>query len=202
MGKLFETLIVHRLSFLTDWHDLLPNTHIGCQPGRSTEDGRTAITERIKNEWRKGKVVGALLIDVKNTFPSVSKQRLLYNLQKRRIPKVLVSLIASFLMNRSSSIKCSDYTSPQHPCDIGILQGSPLSGILYLFYNADILDITGINITLNSQGWADDIIHLSSAHTVAEIRPALHLAGTHSLTWGAHSTSALDILHPQPKQEG
>ena len=197
MGKLFETLIARRLSFLADYHNLLPNTHIGCRPGRSTEDGIIAITERIKNEWRKGNVVGALLIDIKNAFPSISKQRLLYDLQKRRIPEVLVSLIASFLSNRSSSIKCSDYTSPQHPSDIGIPQGSPLSGILYLFYNADILDITSISITLNSQGWADDIIHLSSARTVAEIRPALHLAGTHSLTWGVHSASVLDVQKTQ-----
>ena len=173
MGKLLETLIARRLSFLADRHDLLPNTHIGCQPGQSTEDGIIAITERIKNEWRKGNVVGALLINVKNAFPSVSKQWLLYNLWKRKIPKVLVSLITSFLLNRSSSIKCSNYTSPQHPCDISIPQGSPLSGILYLFYNANILDVTSINITLNSQGWADDIIHLSSACTVAEIQPAL-----------------------------
>ena len=32
---------------------------------------------------------------------------------------------------------------------------------------------------------------------VAEIRPALHLAGTHSLTWGVHSTSVLDVQKTQ-----
>ena len=105
MGKLLETLIAQRLSFLADRHDLLPNTHIGCHPDRSTEDSIIAITERIKNEWRKGNIVGALLINVKNAFPSVSKQWILHNLRKHKIPKVLVSLIASFLSNRSSSIK-------------------------------------------------------------------------------------------------
>jgi hypothetical protein len=43
----------------------------------------------------------------------------------------------------------------------------------------------------------DDIIDLSSAHTVAEARSDLHLTSTHSLTWGVHSASVLDVQKMQ-----
>jgi hypothetical protein len=80
MGKLFEAILAHRLSYLADRFTLLPHTHIGCRAGHSTEDGIIAIEEYMKHEWRKGNVVGALLVDVKNAFPSVAHPRLLHNL--------------------------------------------------------------------------------------------------------------------------
>ena len=82
MGKLFEGVIAQRITFLADNHSLLPNTHLGCHPGRSTEDGIVAIEERVKHKWRHKNVVGALLIDVKNAFPTVSKPRLIHNMCK------------------------------------------------------------------------------------------------------------------------
>jgi ribonuclease HI len=199
MGKILEAIIAHRLSYLADLYGLLPNTHIGSRPGRSTEDGIVSITEYIKHEWRRGRVVGALLIDVKNAFPSVSQPRLLHNLRKRRVPYELTSLIESFLTGRRTSIKCAEYTSPQSDCEVGIPQGSPLSGILYLFYNADLLDIatTHNQARLSSQGWVDDIIHLVSADTVTEARAGLQCAARTSLTWGVHAASILDKIKTQ-----
>jgi hypothetical protein len=198
MGKLLEAIIARRLSYLADQHGLLPNTHLGCRSGRSTEDGILTFTEFTKHEWRKGNVVGALLIDVKNAFPSVLRPRLLHNLKKRRIPGPIVNFINSFLSERTSSIKCSDFTSVQFPCNAGIPQGSPLSGILYLFYNADLLNITHVNISINSLGWVDDIIHYASGPTTQVIRRELEQSAVpQSLEWGTTSASALDTVKTQ-----
>jgi ribonuclease HI len=197
MGKLLEAILATRIAYLADQHQLLPHTHIGCRPGRSTDDGIIAIEEYIKHEWRRGNVVGALLVDVKNAFPSVSHPRLLHNLRTRRIPEPLVKLVGSFLTSRKTCIRCADYTSPQMDCTIGIPQGSPLSGILYLFYNAPLLEIQHPNAQVRSQGWADDIIYLSSANTVAEARAALEYTGDAALTWGTRSASTLDKVKTQ-----
>jgi hypothetical protein len=54
-----------------------------------------AVEEFIKHEWCKGNVVGALLVDVKNAFPSVLHSHLLHNLRKRRTPEPLSSAHSS-----------------------------------------------------------------------------------------------------------
>ena len=44
------------------------------------------------------------------------------------------------MSNRSTSIRLEDFESSVERIEIGIPQGSPISLILYLFYNADILE--------------------------------------------------------------
>ena len=197
MGKLFEAVLAHRLSFLADRFKLLPHTHIGCRPGRSTEDGIIAIEEYTKHEWRKGNVIGALLVDVKNAFPSVSHPRLLHNLRDRRIPEPLVALTESFLTNRCTNIRCSDYTSDPLEATVGIPQGSPISGILYLFYNAPLLEISNDTTKITSYGWAEDIIYLAAQPQVAQVRTVLEQASVHALQWGARSASILNKVKTQ-----
>ena len=197
MGKLLEAVVAQRLTFLAEHLCPLPQSHIGCRPGRSTEDGITTVEEYIKHEWRKGNVVGALLIDVKNAFPSVSHPRLLHNLRERRIPEPLVMLIGSFLTNRRTTIKCSDYTSQLYDCTVGIPQGSPLSGILYLFYNAPLLTAHNSDPANRCLGWADDIIYLAAKQTVKQVRDILEPAGEAALQWGAKSASILDKIKTQ-----
>jgi len=45
------------------------------------------------------------------------------------------------LTGRKTRLKFDDYTSDWFELDNGIGQGNPLSMILYLFYNADLLDV-------------------------------------------------------------
>ena len=56
-------------------------------------------------------------------------------------------------------LKTSEYTTPRTQIAIGIPQGSPLSPILYLFYNSDLinrcLDRTDLDIV--TTGFVDDI---------------------------------------------
>ena len=150
------------------------------------EDGIIAIEEYMKHEWRKGNVVGALLVDVKNAFPSVSHPRLLHNLQDRQIPEPLVALTESFLTNRRTNIHCSDYTSDPLEATVSIPQGSPISAILYLFYNAPLLEISSDTTTITSYGWADDIIYPAAQ---LQVRMVLEV---HTLQWGTRSASILD----------
>lgn len=46
------------------------------------------------------------------------------------------------LKDRRTKLKFDDYESSWAPIDNGIGQGDPLSMILHLFYNADLLDTT------------------------------------------------------------
>jgi len=52
-----------------------------------------------------------------------------------------ISFIESMLTGRRTRLKFDDYTSDWFSLDNGIVQGDPLSMILYLYYNTDLLDI-------------------------------------------------------------
>ena len=60
-----------------------------------------------------------------------------------KIEKEAVKWIRSFLGGRFTSIRTNEAVNESSEISTGIPQGSPLSSILYLFYNADLLDIEG-----------------------------------------------------------
>ena len=98
-----------------------------------------------------------LLLDAAGAFDNVVHERLLHNLRKRRIDEQIVRWIASFLTNRTTILKTGEFTSVLMQITSGIPQRLPLSGILYLFYNADLLEDINPHDSSSSLGYIDDI---------------------------------------------
>ena len=76
-----------------------------------------------------------LLLGVSGAYDNVSHQRLLHNLKKRQTNTPIVEFIPSFLTNRITTLSFDGYESAPYDTNTGIPQGSPLSPVLYLFYN-------------------------------------------------------------------
>ena len=85
-----------------------------------------------------------LSLDAAEAFDNVSHIRLLHNLRKRRIPLLIIEWVKDFLTNRRIKIKLLEFISEWIRTSTDIPQGSPLSPILYLFYNTDLLEICNI----------------------------------------------------------
>ena len=96
-----------------------------------------------------------LLLDVSGAYDNVSRERLLHNLRKRRVCQNIIAWVASFLSGRSTTLKLQEYTAPSRPIETGIPQGSRLSPILYLFYNADLIEACKTEET-EAVGYIDD----------------------------------------------
>ena len=88
---------------------------------------------------------------------TISHARLLYDLRKRREDERTVNWMASFLSNRHTSIAIDGYQSKEYQIKTAIPQGLPLSPILYLFYNADLIDECNIKADAMSTGYIDDV---------------------------------------------
>ena len=159
IGKAMEFIIAKRIAYLAETHGLIPNTHMGGRRLRSYEHGVHYLIERIYQAWNSDKVATMLLLDVSGVYDKVSHRRLLHNLRKRAIDSAMVEWIESFLSNRTTMLKTSEYTTPRTQIATGIPQGSPLSPILYLFYNSDLIDGCTNRTDLNTAatGFVDDI---------------------------------------------
>src|SRR6266481_7609932 len=60
-------------------------------------------------------------------------------MRMRRIPEEYVHFVDRLLTDRRTRLKFDGFTSEWMSVDNGIVQGDPLSMILYLFYNANLL---------------------------------------------------------------
>jgi hypothetical protein len=159
LGKALESVIAARISYLTEKHHLLPENHFGARGGRSCEQALNILVEKIYNAWRDGKVLSLVSFDVKGAYNGVAKEVLLKKLREFRIPDLLIRWVASFCSQRRASLVVNSFCSEEMDITYaGLPQGSPLSPILFLFMNADLVrvDITNCGGAI---AFVDDYTH-------------------------------------------
>jgi len=159
LGKILESVMATMISYLTEAHELLPKGHYGARPGRSTEDAMMVLSESIHKAWKEGKIFTAVFLDVAGAFNNVHHDRLLYNLRCRGIPEPIARWIESFLTNRSTRLQFNGAVSHEISVSAGVPQGSPLSPLLYLYYNAGALEAAEGRKDALGIGFVDDIVY-------------------------------------------
>lgn len=156
LGKLLEAVMARRLSYLAEKHDLLPATQFGGRPGRTTEQALLVLSNAIDQAWYKLGVVTLIAFDLKGAFNGVNKVSLDNRLRARRIPRVARKWIASFMSDRHASIGFDDFRTEMTPlANAGLAQGSPLSPILFAFFNSDLVD-QPVNFHGGASAFIDD----------------------------------------------
>ena len=103
-------------------------------------------------------VASVLSLDITGAFDTVNHLRLLDNLRKKQVPLWFVRLVRSFLTDRKTTLVVDGVETAPRQLTAGVPQGSPLSPILFLFYNAPLLEALGrTNNPISLIGFADDI---------------------------------------------
>src|SRR5437667_12876628 len=97
-------------------------------------------------------------MDVAVAYNNVHHKRLIHNMRKRKIPEEITQWVLSFLSSRTTRMRFNGITTDPIPTPTGIPQGSPLSPILYVLYNSDLLDIPKRRNHLGL-GFIDDILY-------------------------------------------
>jgi ribonuclease HI len=181
LGKVLESIGAEIISCMAESYNLLPQTHYGGRPGKSTEDAMMVLTENIHEAWKESKIFSAIFLDVAGAFNNVHHGRLIHNLRSRRIPPIITNWIASFLTGRTTTVRFNGTDSEAVPTEAGVPQGSPLSPILYIFYNSGLLDLArGKELAL---GFIDDIAYGVAGKTVLANTMALEAVLARAEEW-------------------
>ena len=139
ISKLLSAIVVEDMTHMCEKHCLLLDTHFGGRPGKNTSDAMQYLINKVKGAWRWHKVAAVLFLDIKGAFPNAITERLLHNLRTRQLPEPYMRFIECMLTNRHTRLRFDRFTSDWVAIDNGIVQGDPLSMLLYLFYNADLI---------------------------------------------------------------
>ena len=200
ISKGLEAIIATRLSYLAERYCLLPTNHFGARKQRSCEQALDVLVEKIFEAWRANRVLSLVTFDVQGAFNGVHPAVLEDRLRERYVPEVMVKWIRSFCEQRTGNVVVGKYTSALTSiAHAGIPQGSPLSPMLYVFYNANLVE-GRIGADGGSIGFIDDFTAWRTAASCAEttrklqsevLRTAAQWARESGATFEANKTALI-----------
>ena len=80
----------------------------------------------------------------------------------------MIRFVERLLTNRKTRIKFNDHLSDYYNITNRIGQGDPLSMLLYIIYNADLLEITDNKINEDALGYVDNITLIAIGNNFEE----------------------------------
>ena len=122
------------------------------------------LVDKVKLAWGKKKVALILFLDVKGAFPNAVTDRLIHNLKKRQIPASYIKFIEQLLEGQRTKMTFNDFISIYIDIINSIGQGNPISMLLYIIYNADLLEALH-RLEEDAIGYVNDTLVIVTAKT-------------------------------------
>lgn len=136
--------------------------------------------------------MGALFVDVRALFPKANPLSLVDTLNRQVFCPSLTNLISSYLQGRLTAIAFGYYESFPEALSIGLAQGSPLSVILYILYNASLLTQASDMQDTSALGFIDDMVFITADKSLKTVRRRLQILANRELRWGSRHGAAFN----------
>ncbi|PNH26385.1 hypothetical protein VD0002_g6637 [Verticillium dahliae] len=192
LGKVLESVVAERISHAVETHGLLPTNHFGARKQRSAEQALVLLQEQIYAAWRNRWVVSLVSFDVKGAYNGVCKERLIQRMRARGIPESLLCWVEAFCSDRTATIQVNGQTSEVRTLpQAGLPQGSPLSPILFLFFNADLVQ-RKIDCYGGAIAFVDDFTAWVAGPTTQDNRTWIKTIIEEALAWERRSGATFE----------
>src|ERR1700761_1124259 len=192
LGKVLESVIAERISYAVETYGLLPTNHFGARKQRSAEQALLLLQEEILTAWRGRRILSLISFDVKGAYNGVCKERLIQRMKARGMPEKILRWTEAFCSDRTATIQINGQSSDTRGLpQAGLPQGSPLSPILFLFFNADL-----VQRHIDSHGGAiafvDDFTAWVTGPTAQSNREGIEAIINDALDWERRSGATFE----------
>ena len=151
-SKILERLIYSRMYDFISTNSILHHNQFGFRKNLSTELAVSQIYQNYVNQIEDEKVTCSIFLDIKKAFDSVNHSILINKLYKYGFRGTTLSLLKSFLTNRSQYVTINGEKSSMCAITTGVPQGSVLGPLLFLLFINDLPEISSLRCSL----FADD----------------------------------------------
>ena len=193
LGKGLERLLAQRMAWVAIKHKILHPQQVGALPARAASDLAACLIHDIEDARARGLRTTMLTLDIKGAFDAVLSGRLTQRLQDQGWPAKLVSWVTSFTNNRSACLRLGDFTSQAFQIPAGLLQGSPISPILFMLFIEPLFQIGSLKARRGRFGYADDICQIVASPSLEENINTLEGIAVELQQWGTQEGLLFDL---------
>ena len=184
ISKLFERLILSRLTFHLESNHLLSTCQAGFCPGRSSLNQILTLSQSIWDGFRKKKPPDRTIlasVDFSKAFDSVWHSALFHKLLSLKLPPCFILWVRSFLSDHRAKVQVGGVRSRSFRIRRGVLQGSVLGPVLFILFVDNITkDLPrGAHASL----YADDLAIWSSSPDALKASSVVQSSLTVLETW-------------------
>lgn len=96
ISKIFERLLLKRLTSHIDAHCVIPYEQFGFRPKHSTSHQLLRVVKHVKKQFSRKRSTGMVFLDIEKAFDSLWHDGLLHKLLTLRFPMTLIKIIKFF----------------------------------------------------------------------------------------------------------
>ena len=189
LSKIFERHIhTHLMAFLTS-NDLICKTQSGFRSFHSCQTALTSLVDAWASDIDRNKLVGVLLIDLRKAFDLVNHELLLKKLKLYRCSTKCLSVLTSYLSERTQYTVFQGQTSASAKVTVGVPQGSIIGPLLFLLFINDIHFLPKSDCHM----FADDSTFYTSSSDICTIESNFESDLNHIHNWCQSNQMSLHI---------